>query len=188
MYIQSPPFYHFLSYKKRPGRGFTYVCPKGHLPRVLHFAPDEGEESYGLLPLDRGQAGSFSLLKLGAVGFRTATPRGGLSPPLPEGKGLPGTSGLTQIPGLGALALWLAGHLGNAGRGLCSLPQLSLFFSRRRCLVSQPIPTAEGCLRETWGEGVCTEVEIVHRETQRGVPTGPTALIIMSTRDYLFNP
>lgn len=56
--------------------------PKSHLPGVLHFAPCKGEESYGLLPLDSGEAGSFSLLKLGAVGFRTqgplsTTPRGG---------------------------------------------------------------------------------------------------------------
>lgn len=59
--------------------------PKSHLPRVLHFAPDEGEESYDLLPLDNDQAGRFSLLKLGAVGFRTqgplsTTPRGERAP------------------------------------------------------------------------------------------------------------
>lgn len=36
---------------------------------------------------------------------------------------------------------------------------LTFSFPKRRCLVSQPIPIAEGWSRETWVEGVCTDVE-----------------------------
>lgn len=71
--------------KRGQGEGSFMSVPKSHLPGVLHFAPGEGEGSYGLLPLDNGQAGSFSLLKLGAVGVRTqgplsTTPRGERAP------------------------------------------------------------------------------------------------------------
>lgn len=40
----------------------------------------------------------------------------GLSAPLPEGRGLQGTSGLTQCPGLGALAPHIAGCWGMLGK------------------------------------------------------------------------
>lgn len=40
----------------------------------------------------------------------------GLSAPLPEGRGLQGTSGLTQCPGLGALAPHVAGCWGMLGK------------------------------------------------------------------------
>ena len=39
------------------------------------------------------------------------------------------------------------------GRGLCSLTQFSLFFSKRRGLVIQLVPTAKGC-RGSYGRRV----------------------------------
>lgn len=53
---------------------------------------------------------AFRLAEVGTVGFRTR----GLSPPLPKGEGLQGTSGLTQSSGLTPLALQVASCPGNA--------------------------------------------------------------------------
>lgn len=108
------------------------------LTEALHFAPGEGEGRCGLLPLAGWPAGRRVLAaKVGTVGSRTRGP----SPPLLKGKGLQGTSALTQSPGLGPRALQVTGCLGDAGRGLGSLLRFSLFFFKRGCLVSPARPS-----------------------------------------------
>lgn len=113
--ITSPP--HLDRFHVRPAHTFLPLPAlqkeareRVHLrlPPKTHYHP----VLWGPWPAAPGQrpGGAFRLAEVGTVGFRTR----GLSPPLPKGEGLQGTSGLTQSPGLTPLALQVASCLSNA--------------------------------------------------------------------------
>ena len=114
------------------------------MPFILHPVL---HGSSGLLPSDSGQAGSAGLLWIW-------NSRASLAPALPRGGEGGGGEGFGEHPAspspltLQAEAAWVM-----PGRGLCSLTQFSLFFSKRRGLVIQLVPTAKGC-RGSYGRRV----------------------------------
>lgn len=83
----------------------------------------------------------------------------GLPLPLPKGKGLQGTPGFTQSPGLAPLALQVQAPGRCLGEDCAHRLSSPFFLPQKEMLGKQPIPIAEGWSRETWAEGVCTDVE-----------------------------
>ena len=118
--------------------------------------------------------------KVRTTGSRTRGP----SLPLLKGERPWRTSGLLQSPGLGPQALRFTGCLGDARRGLCSLPQFSLFFFKKEALGKSSLYLLQkAVLRGITGVGYVCLFRDSSGETQRGVLTGSTAIMVMGAGD-----
>lgn len=112
-----------LPYEKRPGRESSFMSfPKSCLLWALHFA------------------WPWTVARLRVSARRWVHNSGTSLYHFPRGKS---SRRLLASPSPLALDPWPCGHRlpGDAGRGLCSLPQFSLFFFQGKCLVrSRLIP------------------------------------------------